>query len=928
MLAPHVNHLVLGKALIASNELAGIDPAKRWIVPQSRVMGSSVDEIGGKAVGLVQLVAAGTTVPPFFVVPVVAFRSHLRCPTTLQAIGELTLWLADGNVASAGDACEVLQRSIRQTPLDSELRAAMDAELLALGDSPVSVRSSMVGEDAAEHSFAGQLHTSLWLTGPDDVAAALLDCWASAFSPSVVTYALRAGMAIAEIRVGVIVQRMVEAEVAGVAFSADPVTGARDHCLVTAAYGLGEGAVGDLAPTDEYRWAPAEGEQSATVADKDVGVFPVAEGSGTEVRSVPVSRRAKRALTPDQVTAVGELVRRIADQLGVPVDLEWCWSAGSLYALQARPVTSLPPDPDSRGHQRVFDNANIQESFNGVTTPLTFSFASRLYESVYGELLRRFDIRPDVRTSFAPVLRNLLALIDGRIYYNLDSWRQMIELMPSGKRRIAEVESIMFRTMIGSSTPEQLSPRQRLRWLVERSRQIVKFVWYLLREDAEVDSYIDRFEHYIAGIDRENLAGRSLDELEGMILGFWAKAAVPAAMAYFNDVRVAIASGRVRQRLEKVHPPREVDSALATIMGGVSGLESIAPTVALMEIARDVRASPELAAKVSSAPPGERVEIVCAHSSRLASQMRSYVDRYGDRVIGELKLETPSAREDPSFLGEVLVGYLNQPGIDPDMLERTERESARRAELALCAAVRPWQRPIVRRELSFARRGIAARERLRLRRTVGFGYVRDFYNVVGHRLHEAGILAHPRDVFYLTAGEVEGFLTGSSVSVGLGALAALREAEFRTYLDRETPDRMRTVGSPYLSARYLDDEADGEALPEDGRLLRGLGCCAGVVEARVRLVIDPQTVTSLDGDVLCTVRTDPGWTPLFPTAGALVIERGSTLSHSAVVARELGIPTVVGVPQVTRILTDGERVRVDGTTGEILRLDHEADVAR
>jgi pyruvate,water dikinase len=924
MLAQHVRHLVRGNALIAHNEPAGSDPAKLWIIPQNRVPGSSVGTIGGKAMGLGHLVAAGAMVPPFFVVAVAAFRAHLRRPATLQAIGEMTLGLADGNLAAAD--CERLQNCIRQTPLDAELRAAVDTELLAMGNSPVSVRSSMVGEDAAEHSFAGQLHTSLWLTGADDVAEALLDCWASAFSPSVVTYAQRAGMAIAELRVGVVVQRMVDAEVAGVAFSSDPVTGARDRCLVTAAYGLGEGAVGDLAPTDEYRWAPGAGEQSATVADKDVGVFPVAEGSGTEVRSVPVPRRSQRALAPDQVARVGELVRRVADELGFPVDLEWCWSTGTLYALQARPITSLPPDPGSLGHQRVFDNSNIQESFNGVTTPLTFSFASRLYESVYGELLRRFNIRPDVRTALAPVLRNLLALIDGRIYYNLDSWRQMIELMPSGKRRIAEVESIMFRTMIGSSTPEPLSPGQRFRKVVERPRQIVKFVWYLLREDAQVDSYIERFERYIGEIDRDNLAGLSLDEMEKMILGFWAEAAVPAAMAYFNDVRVAIASGLVRKRLEKVHPPEQVDSALATIMGGVSGLESIAPTVDLMAISRDVRADPELAAKVSSAPPGERVGIVCAHSSKLASQMRSYVDRYGDRVIGELKLETPSAREDPSFLGEVLVGYLNQPAIDPDMLERTERESARRAERALCAAVRPWQRPIVRRELSLARRGIAARERLRLRRSVGFGYVRDFYNVVGHRLYEAGVLTQPRDVFYLTAGEIEGFLTGSSVSVRLGAVAAEREAEFRKYLDRDAPDRIRTVGSPYLSVRYVDDEEDGDASPEDRRLLRGLGCCAGVVEARVRVVIDPRTVTSLDGDILCTVRTDPGWTPLFPTAAALVIERGSTLSHSAVVARELGIPTVVGVPHVTRILTDGERVRVDGTTGEILRLDHEADV--
>jgi rifampicin phosphotransferase len=224
------------------------------------------------------------------------------------------------------------------------------------------------------------------------------------------------------------------------------------------------------------------------------------------------------------------------------------------------------------------------------------------------------------------------------------------------------------------------------------------------------------------------------------------------------------------------------------------------------------------------------------------------------------------------------------------------------------------------------RQVVTCRERLRLRRTWLFALARDLYRAIGAQLHDAGQLENPQDIFYLSAEEIEAFLDGRAVSARLGSLIATRKPEYDDYRRRPARDRLRTAGSPYLGHRedLASDGGGGPASehPDEGPL-RGLGCCAGIAEAPVRVILDPGESLSVNGEILCTVRTDPGWAPLFPTASGLLIERGSVLSHSAVVARELGIPTIVGLPGVTRILKDGERVRLDGGTGVVERLNHQ-----
>jgi pyruvate,water dikinase len=903
--------------------------AESQIVAPAADGGLDEGAVGGKAAGLDLLLRTGARVPPFFVVPATAFRAHLRDPGVVGQVGESVLRLAELPAGLRGDPAALtgtyaeLRAAIERTPLPRELRQAIEAAAGGLGPGPYAVRSSMVGEDSGEHSFAGQLRSELFQRTAGEIAESVRTCWSSALGTPALVYAARVGLAPVDARVAVVVQAMIDPDVAGVVFSADPVTGNREECLVSAAYGVGEGVVAGAAPADSYVWSAAGGELSATVVHKDTSVRASSSGRGTEICPVPAAARDQRALTRAQVAEVGALARSVADAAGRPMDVEWCFSRGVLYALQARPITSLPPDRSGAGARRLFDNSNIQESFNGVTTPLTFSFAAGLYSTVYASLLRSLGASEHTLKGFEPAGRSLLALIDGRVYYNLGSWRQLIEILPRGRQRVQEIETIMFRTTIGASEPLTLALPDRVRRAAEATRMAVRLVRFLVRQDAEVDRYIEGFERFYGSIDRAQLATKTLDELGVLLRRFEGEAVRPAARAYLNDVRMAIASGRLRRLLGRVYDEGQADARLTELLGGIDGLESVEPTRQLIGIARDVRRDEALAADVRAAPPGDVISLIHGRSPDLAARIDAYVERYGDRAIGELKLETLSLRDDPRLLGEVIGNYLGRPDVDPDGVLRTERERSEAALRALGERVPVWRRRLLAREVRMARTAVSCRERLRLRRTWMFALARDVYRAIGGQLQASGQIESPRDIFYLSTQEIDAFLDGRAASARLGPLIAARKVEYDGYRRMPTQDRMQTAGTPYLGYReeLAADDAGPPATghPDDG-LLRGLGCCAGIVEAPVRIILDPSESLSVNGQILCTVRTDPGWAPLFPTASGLLIERGSILSHSAVVARELGIPTVVGVPGVTRLLTDGERLRLDGGTGVVERL--------
>ena len=841
---------------------------------------ASSDEasIGGKASGLVRLAEVGANVPPWFVVPSQWMRRIVARAR-----------LAGGDPESVRAA--ILDAAF-PTPLVAQLIAALDA----LGPGPYAVRSSMSGEDSAKFSYAGQLETFLHQHDLQDVQESLRQCWASALSPRALAYRARTDDAARPPQVAVIVQRMVEGQVSGVAFSAHPSTGRRDHALISGAWGLGEGVVSGECNSDDIVWSHREGLIDYRVACKDRKIVHQVAGVGTRIVRVASAQQDVPCLAGDQLASLGSEVIRIADALGEPQDIEWTLDDGLLYLLQARPITALPVAANHDGPALLFDNSNIQESYCGVTTPLTFSFASAAYANVYEQTFRVLRLTEAEIKAHQPVLVNLLGLVRGRVYYNLENWYRGLLVLPSFGTNKADMERMMGVTEpVDFVEDEVLTLTQKLARLPRLLETLTHLLLQFRKLDGAVATFGAQFEAAYAQIDRPALKHATFSELIDVrdhidcdVMGRWHTPII-------NDFFVMMMMGKLRRIVEGTGL-ESVDEVMSSLLAGEPGIESTEPTRALMRIARD--------AGDTGAFDQEAID--------------RYVERYGDRVMGELKLETVTLREDRSFLYKILEGYRCRGDLDPDAIMARERRMRADAERAVRGCLGPIGRRTFTRVLGNARKAVKYRENMRLARTRAFGLYRDVYAAIGMRLHEAGRLDDPRDVFYLTVEEITAYHDGRSVTANVGALAKVRKVEFEAYGDEDLPHRFTTRGPVYHGNRY--DDPTARPVDADATDLNGIGCYPGVIEAAARLIMSPDDELDLDGKILVTVRTDPGWAPLFPTCSGILVERGSSLSHSAVVARELGIPAVVGVPNLTKIVRDGEPLRLDGGSGRVQRL--------
>ena len=861
---------------------------RKFCLTAEAAAGAGVDRIGGKADGLARLVAAGARVPPFFVVTCDAFAVHAaKVPTPDRT-------------------------AIERHPMPLQVTAEIEAALAELGAGPWAVRSSMVGEDSAAHSFAGQLDTFLFQKTPRDVLSAVVRCWGSAFGERALVYRERAGETGLP-RIAVVVQRMIAGSVSGVVFSAHPITGRRDHCLVTATWGAGEGLVSGLCNADEFVVDASGQELEAKLADKDREL--IGGDNGTVERDVGADRRHARCLDPARTRELALEVRRIADAFGAPQDVEWTF-ADQIYLLQARPITALPPPRE--GERVVWDNSNIQESYCGVTTPLTFSFARNAYANVYEQLFTVLGLSAPIIASHREVLGHLLGLVGGRVYYNINNWYRGLLILPGFGKNKQDMERMM-----GLDSPVDFVEDQRLTFWQKLARvpRLLVTLLRLKRRFARIDELAQRFladfEAAYRRIDRKEMARASLARLKEIreqvhreMLGNWDTPII-------NDFYVMMSNGRLRRLVERHVSAADAQRLLPNLMSGEEGIASTEPTRALLRMARDARADAAVASAIRSEPPS--IDRIRAASANFAARLDDYIERFGDRCIGELKLETISLREDPTFLVHMLRNYLDRPDLDADAIAERERELRATAEQEMGKHLTGRGRRRLRSVLAHARKAVKYRENMRLARTRGFGIYRDLHRAIGQRLFEAGKLDAPRDIFYLTVQEIEGLYDGTTVSADLRGLVAARKHEFAAYESLDMPHRFETIGPVHVGNRFVPPAP--KPADRSARLLRGTGCYPGVVEAPARVILSPKDDLSVNGRVLVTLRTDPGWAPLFPTASGILVERGSTLSHSAILARELGIPAIVGVPDLLKIVQDGERLRLDGGAGTIERLD-------
>ena len=860
------------------------------------------DGVGGKAHNLARLVDAGAAMPPWIALPAATFD---------RLVGELGPW-----PATAEEAVQ-RQAAVRALPLPEPLRAGVQAALRGAGleDRLLAVRSSGVGEDASERSFAGQFDSVLGVRG-EEIWDAIRQVWASAFNPHALHYGGGG------VRMGVVIQAMVDPAVSGVAFGADPVTGERDVAVISAVYGLGEGLVSGALDADTFRVGSDEGGTAAierTTAHKTRAVRLAPDG-GTRTESVPPELQDRPALSDAEAREIAAFVRRLGERFGPPQDVEWAREAGAdgrLLILQTRPITTLPAAP-SAGERRVWDNSNIVESYAGITAPLTFSFARGVYEQVYRQFCTLVGVDGETLDRNRHVFANMLGLVRGRVYYNLLNWYRVLALLPG----FALNRDFMERMM---GVREKLEHAPISQPTSDRGRdalRVLRMVGRLMQESRGLRAAVPAFHAHVDAIlapladeDFTTWPADRLAELyrrlEEELLRRWQTPIV-------NDFFAMIWFGLLG-RLVEGWLPDEPPTFINDLLVHEGGIISTEPVRRVAEMAQLVRSTPAVAEHFAEEPDDERLWQQLAENpacSAFSREIQTYLSRFGDRCMNELKLETRTLRDDPGLLLQTIRGYL-EAGVGsadsaPDAQVRPAAEQRVREHLG---AVR---RRVFALVLAQARARVRDRENLRFERTRVFGLVRRIVLGLGHHLDRAGLLDEPRDIFFLTIEEVLGHVDGTASTSELGGLVALRRAEWERYArEPAPPDRFESIG-PVGLGHWIVPPSTAEG---DGTTLQGLGCCPGVIRAPVRIVRDPRDARDLGGHILVAERTDPGWTLLFPAAVGLLVERGSLLSHSAIVAREVGLPCVVAVRGLLTTLRDGERVEMDGTTGTIRRLD-------
>ena len=880
---------------------------QEYVVPLERLDRSSLPIAGGKGANLGELLRAGFPVPDGFCVTTAAYRRFVAAAN----IGDRVAALLARPGATAADSLAATGAAVRDLFYRAEVPADLQAAVLAaaapLGLTPLAVRSSATAEDLPEASFAGQQETYLNVVGGEALLDAVRRCWASLWTDRAIAYRERNGIPHAAVTLAVIVQLLVPAEAAGVLFTANPVTGKRTEITIDASLGLGEAVVAGLVSPDNY----AVDKRTLAVIAKHVAAkalrLVTTPGGGTARAPVPAAAGAVQALPDDAIRDLARLGASIEAHFGWPQDVEWALADGRLYILQSRPITSLypAPPPAPNGSLRVHISLNAVQGMLEPLTPMGASlFTCGIRTVFYGGRpgpIALVDLGGRLFVDATPMLRNQL----GRRLLLL----VFPEVEPLTGRILAQLlEDPRLAPIGGSSRATALGfvwrYRRNVLLLVRRvASTIARPAWARRRVDEAI---IPRAAVLRAELQRPIALGEEPEALRRVFrhgladLFFRLVPLVAAGIACLKQAEMRVLAWGLDEKL------------LATARQGLPYNRTTTMDLDLWALAQHLKADAPSREAVAAHAPSALAALYREGSLPPTAQegLAEFLSRYGHRAIREIDIGMPRWAEDPSYLFGVLQNYLKQedPEAAPDSHFARQAAAADKVVAELVASARRlpggWHKgPVLGLLLRRYRQLGGLRETPKFVLMYLFQAVRQLAQRTGAALVERGQLDRAEDVFFLRVEELERV---GDASADLQAVVAQRRREYERELARPRSPRVLTSEG---EAFY------GEALSPSAGTLAGIGVSPGAARGRARIIRDPLGARLEPGEVLVAPSTDPAWTPLFLTAVALVMEAGGTMSHGSIVAREYGIPAVVGVAEATARLADGQQIEVDGFQG-------------
>jgi pyruvate,water dikinase len=877
----------------------------------------SLELVGGKGLNLAILSKAGFSVPEGFIIPTPAYLQFLE----VNQLGDkINATLSSLDYASP-DALETASGQIRQLFSEGEVSEpvskAIEQGWQQLGKKPVAVRSSATAEDLPEMSFAGQQDTFLNVADAEQLQRAVVSCWSSLWTARAIGYRHRNQIPQTDVSLSVVVQIMVESESSGVMFTANPLTGLRREVVINATFGLGEALVSGQVEPDHYVF----NTQAGSITEKKMGakalVIQVKEDGG--IFTHEEDKSSIQALPDEAILQLASTGKQIEALYEFPQDIEWAWKDGEIFVLQSRPITSLYPIParDDDPHLRVYFSFGAVQGILGPVTPLGMD-AIRLIFSGGASL---FGYNHDHRTQLViwSAGERLWADMAAIIRHPIGS-KLILKLFPG-----VEPGSLgALETLISDPVMEAGSGKLRLATF----RKIFKFYRSLFRimrkhfpnPEQSAIQIRDRYDQELDNlISKYSLLSGNLLPLADLPKFFWEIRnsfiyAIPEIMA---GAMVGLVQMLVLNRFSK-----RLTGSGELVLELTRGLPNNVTTemdLMLWESTQLIRSDQASLQHISSSTPERLADDYLKRELPEVAQeaISQFLKTYGMRGLGEIDIGRVRWRENPVPVIQTIQSYLKieDPNSAPDVVFKRGEESAARAQKTLEELARKtlggkMKARIIRVAARRLRALAGLRESPKFYIVQKFGLIRQAFLDQGDQLVEQGKLKQKDDLFFLVLDELDQFV--QEADRDWNALIEQRRQNYTREMRRKQIPRMLVSdGRAFYNGISSVDPNHAQ--------FKGSPVSPGTVEGTVRVVLDPNNANLSPGEILVCPGTDPAWTPLFLAAGGLVMEVGGLMTHGAIVAREYGIPAVVGVNSATEILKTGDRIRVDGSTGIIER---------
>ncbi len=873
----------------------------------NEIAASDVGIVGGKGANLGEMTRAGLPVPPGFCLTAAAYRAFIQtagADETIRAILAETRMDDPENVEAQTTRirdflrAQPMPREIQTQILDAYSRLANE---LREANLRVAVRSSATAEDLPTASFAGQQDTYLNIRGDDALLEHVKRCWASLWTARAVAYRVKQGFTHEQVALAVVMQAMINSEVAGILFTANPVTNKRDEAVVNASWGLGEAIVSGLVSPDTFVVHKRDGTiLSREIANKDLMIEYAAEG-GTIERDVPRERREVPALSDAQVAQLVSLCKRIEEHYAAPMDIEWTHAQGRFYVLQARPITTLAVGATLVVAQKgEFNRTMFVEIFPDPLSPVFLSVIGPLFRSMLEFTFATLGFQPRremqaigvfynqpyfYRDYIAAALKPLSPPVRERLVAQIVNpfGRQERGMHGELSLKFLGLVQRLFRFMTGF--PSQLP------LLISQYRDKIKEVESLRIERLSDSEIVARIRTLVLG-DASRLL--NYDFLMIALIGLTYQTLGTVLEKYFGD---------------------ESEQVRAKLISGVTGNVTMETNKRIWDLARIAKASPVVSSalrKSSGAQLHAQLESSAEGRDFLAALDR-FLAEYGHREI-RMDILYPTWGEDATPVLGFVRGYL-EVGESQSPYRQQERLVKQREELAETVRMRvqrDWVgrfiiAPIFQWVLKHTQAHTRERDTMHFELTRLFPPFRRLLLELGRRWSARGIIEKADDIFFLTLDEMAQI---AETPRKMQDEVEKRRAEFEASKARTAPGIIRDGQEVLAESAAPAESVEGQ--------YRGIAGSPGKVTGIARVIRGPEEFGKLqNGDILIAPLTNPVWTPLFAIAGGIVTEVGGILSHGAIVAREYGIPAVMSVRDATRVFVEGQRVTVDGNKGRV-----------